>query len=109
MMTDTDVFSRLSRTIETRRGADPASSYVAKLLHGGQDKILKKLAEESAEVLLASKDGDNGHITGEMADLWFHCLVLLAHHGLSPDDVLAELHRREGLSGIDEKASRKTD
>lgn len=109
MMTDTDVFSRLSRTIETRRRADPAASYVAKLLHGGQDKILKKLAEESAEVLLASKDGDNSHITGEMADLWFHCLVLLAHHGLSPDDVLAELHRREGLSGIDEKASRKTD
>lgn len=107
MMTDTGIFSRLSRTIEARKQADPASSYVAKLLHGGRDKILKKLSEESAEVLLASKDGDNAHVTGEMADLWFHCLVLLAHHGLSPDDVLAELRRREGLSGIDEKASRK--
>lgn len=108
-MTGTSILSRLAETIEDRRLADPTSSYVAKLLHGGQDKILKKLAEESAEVLMASKDGDTRHITGEMADLWFHCLVLLAHHGLRPDDVLAELQRREGLSGIDEKASRKTE
>jgi phosphoribosyl-ATP pyrophosphohydrolase len=108
-MIDIPILSRLAETIETRRLADPASSYVAKLLHGGQDKILKKLAEESAEVLMASKDGDKSHITGEMADLWFHCLILLAHHGLAPDDVLAELQRREGVSGIDEKASRKTE
>jgi phosphoribosyl-ATP pyrophosphohydrolase len=108
-MMDISILSRLAGTIETRRLANPASSYVAKLLHGGQDKILKKLAEESAEVLMASKDGDKSHITGEMADLWFHCLILLAHHGLTPDDVLAELQRREGLSGIDEKASRKTE
>ena len=108
-MTDTHILSRLAGTLEARRLADPASSYVAKLLQGSQDKILKKLAEESAEVLMASKDGDTRHITGEMADLWFHCLVLLDHHGLSPHDVLAELQRREGLSGIDEKASRKTE
>jgi phosphoribosyl-ATP pyrophosphohydrolase len=107
-MTNTSILFRLAETIETRKLADPASSYVAKLLHGGQDKILKKLAEESAEVLMASKDGDKKHIAGEMADLWFHCLVLLAHHGLSPDNVLAELQRREGISGIDEKASRNT-
>jgi phosphoribosyl-ATP pyrophosphohydrolase len=108
-MTGTSILSRLAETIEERRLADPASSYVAKLLHGGQDQILKKLAEESAEVLMASKDGDICHITREMADLWFHCLILLAYHGLSQDDVLAELQRREGFSGIDEKASRKTE
>jgi phosphoribosyl-ATP pyrophosphohydrolase len=108
-MTDTHILARLAATLEARRLADPASSYVAKLLQGGQDKILKKLAEESAEVLMASKDGDNSHLTREMADLWFHCLILLAHHGLNPEDVFAELQRREGLSGIDEKVSRKTE
>lgn len=109
MIDTSSILFRLAGTIEARRLADPASSYVAKLLHGGQDRILKKLAEESAEVLMASKDGDKKHITAEMADLWFHCLILLAHHGLSPDNVLAELERREGLSGIDEKAARKTE
>lgn len=105
---NSDILRRLAATIEVRKGADPASSYVAKLLHGGRDEILKKIAEEAAETLLASKDGDKLHIVRETADLWFHCLVLLAHHGLGPDDVLAELQRREGVSGIDEKASRKT-
>jgi phosphoribosyl-ATP pyrophosphohydrolase len=104
-MTDA-VLQRVADTINIRRTADPGTSYVAKLLHGGQDNILKKVAEESAELLMASKDGDNPHVTREMADLWFHCLVLLAHHGLGPQDVLDELHRREGVSGIEEKAAR---
>lgn len=105
-MTDTTVLDRLADTIDGRKNADSRTSYVAKLLHEGQDKILKKVAEESAEVLLASKDGDTRHVTREMADLWFHCLVLLAHHNLRPEDVLDELHRREGISGIEEKAAR---
>jgi phosphoribosyl-ATP pyrophosphohydrolase len=79
---------------------------VAKLLGAGEDAILKKIAEESAETLLASKDGDKLQIVRETADLWFHCLVLLEWHGLSSDDVLAELERRENLSGIEEKAAR---
>jgi phosphoribosyl-ATP pyrophosphohydrolase len=107
-MTDPAILDRVTETIEVRRSADPAASYVSKLLHDGQDKILKKIAEESAEVLLASKDGDKAHIVSEMTDLWFHCLVLLAHHNLGPNDVLDELQRREGMSGLDEKAARKT-
>jgi phosphoribosyl-ATP pyrophosphohydrolase len=107
-MTDISILHRLAQTIEMRKQADPASSYAAKLLHDGQDKILKKIAEESAETLMASKDGDVQHVIRETADLWFHCLVLLSHHGLKPDDVLNELQRREGISGIDEKAARKT-
>lgn len=106
-MTDISILHRLAQTIEMRKHADPSSSYVAKLLHGGQEKILKKIAEESAETLMASKDGDAQHVVKETADLWFHCLVLLAHHGLKPEDVLNELQQREGISGIDEKASRK--
>lgn len=102
------ILDRVAETIENRKRADPAASYVAKLLHDGRDKILKKIAEESAEVLLASKDGEKGHIVREVADLWFHCLVLLAHHDLGPNDVMDELQRREGMSGIDEKAARKT-
>ena len=105
-MTEPAVLYRVAEVIENRKGADPATSYVAKLLHEGQDKILKKVAEESAEVLLASKDGDQRHIAQEIADLWFHCLVLLAHHDLGPQQVLDELQRREGTSGIDEKAAR---
>ena len=108
-MTDTSILHRLAETIEARKTADANSSYVAKLLRGGQDKILKKIAEESAETLMASKDGDTNQVIYETADLWFHCLVLLAHHGLTPDDVLRKLERREGVSGIAEKASRKTD
>jgi phosphoribosyl-ATP pyrophosphohydrolase len=105
-MTEPAVLYRVAEVIENRKGADPATSYVAKLLHEGQDKILKKVAEESAEVLLASKDGDQRHIAREIADLWFHCMVLLAHHDLGPQQVLDELQRREGTSGIDEKAAR---
>ena len=106
-MTDSTLLSRLSATIAARSQADPASSYVAGLFGRGHDAILRKVAEESTETLLASKDGDKLHVVRETADLWFHCLVLLAWHGLSSDDVLAELERREGVSGIDEKASRK--
>lgn len=108
-MTEQTILHRLAETIETRKQADAGNSYVAKLLHGGEDKILKKVAEESAETIMASKDGDAQHVVRETADLWFHCLVLLAHHGVGPDDVFNELQRREGISGIDEKASRKTE
>ena len=106
-MTDSATLYRLAEVIEVRKNADPAASYVAKLLYDGQDKILKKIAEESTEVLLASKEQDKSHVVREVADLWFHCLVLLAHHNLGPDDVLNELRRREGVSGVDEKAARK--
>ena len=106
-MIDSTLLRRLSQTIAARRQADPASSYVAGLFGRGHEAILKKVAEESTETLLASKDGDKLHVVRETADLWFHCLVLLAWHGLSSDDVLAELKRREGISGIDEKAARK--
>jgi phosphoribosyl-ATP pyrophosphohydrolase len=106
-MIDTEILRRLSETIAARRGAEPASSYVASLFGKGHDAILRKVAEESTETLLAAKDGDKLPIVRETADLWFHCLVLLAWHGLTSDDVLAELQRREGISGIDEKAARK--
>lgn len=105
-MSDTDILRRLAGTIAARQGADPSSSYVAALMAKGGDAILKKVAEEAAETLLAAKDGDKLHLVRETADLWFHTLILLAAHGLTPDDVLAELRRREGISGIDEKASR---
>ncbi|MBY0440391.1 MAG: phosphoribosyl-ATP diphosphatase [Burkholderiales bacterium] len=100
------ILERLADTLESRRQADPGSSYVASLFHKGEDAILKKLAEESAETLMASKDGDKLHIVKEMADLWFHGMVLLAFHGLRPGDVLDELARREGVSGHEEKRSR---
>jgi phosphoribosyl-ATP pyrophosphohydrolase len=105
-MSDADILQRLGRTIAERRGADPASSYVASLFAKGPDAIMKKVAEEAAETLLAAKDGDKLHVVRETADLWFHSLVLLAWRGLGPDDVLAELERREGVSGLDEKKSR---
>lgn len=105
-MIDSTVLQRLAQTIQSRRQSDPATSYVSKLFHKGHDAILKKIGEESAETLLAAKDGDKLHLVREVADLWFHCMVLLAYHDLSPDDVLAELQRREGISGIDEKAGR---
>jgi len=106
-MIDAEILRRLGETIAARKQADPSSSYVASLLARGQDAVLRKVAEEATETLLASKDGDKLQIVRETADLWFHCLVLLAWHGLGPDDILAELRRREGISGIDEKASRK--
>jgi phosphoribosyl-ATP pyrophosphohydrolase len=104
---DAEILQRLGETIAARKQADPSDSYVASLFAKGQDAVLKKVAEEAAETLLASKDGDKLHVVRETADLWFHSLVLLAWHGLGPNDVLAELKRREGISGIDEKAARK--
>jgi phosphoribosyl-ATP pyrophosphohydrolase len=101
-----ETLERLAATIEARRGADPASSYVAGLLGSDGDAVLKKIGEEATETVLAAKGGDRLSIVRETADLWFHTLVMLARHGLGPQDVLAELHRREGISGIDEKASR---
>ena len=102
-----DVLDRLAATIALRMGADPASSYVAALFAKGDDAILKKIGEEATETVMAAKDGDRLRIAAEVADLWFHCLVLLERHGLGPDDVRAELARREGTSGIVEKSSRK--
>lgn len=116
------VLSRLSTIIESRRpdrGGDPDASYVARLLHRGPDAFLKKIGEESTEAVMAAKDLDlalhtgsgvdvgRQRLVGEMADLWFHCLVALAHYDLRPADVLDELRKREGTSGIEEKALRK--
>ncbi len=101
-----DVLERLAEAIESRKGGDPHRSYVARLLVRGEDAVLKKIGEEATEAVMAGKSGDRLRIVGEMADLWFHCLVALAYYGLGPHDVLAELRRREGISGIDEKASR---
>jgi len=104
--TRADVLDRLAAVIASRRGAEASSSYVAALFAKGDDAILKKIGEEATETVMAAKDGDKLRITAEIADLWFHCLVLLARHGLSPDDVRAELSRREGTSGLAEKAAR---
>lgn len=101
-----DVLDRLAELLEQRKTADPQTSYVAKLYSKGMDGILKKVGEEATETVLAAKDGDPEKIIYETADLWFHCLVMLAQAGLKPQDVLDELARREGLSGIAEKASR---
>lgn len=102
-----DVLTRLAELLEARKSADPQSSYVAKLYAKGNDAILKKIGEEATEAVIAAKGGDQAQIIYETADLWFHTLVMLAHHGLGPEDVLNELARREGLSGIAEKVSRK--
>ena len=104
-----DILQRLTETIASRKGAAADTSYVAKLFSKGEDAILKKVGEEATEVLLAAKGGDKAHLVYETADLWFHCMVLLAQHGLSANDVLQELARREGLSGIAEKESRLQD
>ena len=101
-----DILERLADTIETRKGGDADSSYVSGLLASGEDAILKKIGEEATETVMAAKDGDKRRIVGETADLWFHCLIMLSHYGLRPTDVLFELRRREGISGIDEKAAR---
>jgi phosphoribosyl-ATP pyrophosphohydrolase len=101
-----DILDRLASVIESRRDADPQSSYVARLLARGEDAVLKKIGEEATEAVMAGKSGDRLRIVGEMADLWFHCLIALAHYGLKPTDVLMELRRREGISGIDERAAR---
>jgi phosphoribosyl-ATP pyrophosphohydrolase len=102
-----NVLQRLTETLEARKGASPDSSYVAKLYGKGLDAILKKIGEEATETVMAAKDGQSEKIICEVADLWFHTLVLLAHRGLSAADVLNELARREGMSGIEEKAKRK--
>ena len=110
----TDALDRLAAVIESRlpaRGGDPEQSYVARLLHKGPDAFLKKIGEEATEVVMAAKDADHGadpqKIVNEVADLWFHSMVALAHYGLSPRAVVEELERREGTSGIEEKALRK--
>ena len=101
-----DTLNRLAELLEQRKSADPQTSYVAKLYAKGMDSILKKVGEEATETIIAAKNGDKEHLIYETADLWFHTLVMLAQAGLKPQDVLDELARREGLSGIAEKASR---
>ena len=105
-MPRSDILERLESLIAARRDADPSTSYVAKLNAKGHDAILKKVGEEATETVIAAKSGERGELVHETADLWFHCLVLLAWHGIPLAEVLAELERREGRSGIEEKASR---
>ena len=102
-----DTLARLAGVIDERKRADPAKSYVARLIAKGPDAVLKKIGEEATEVVMACKDGDPKRIVAEVADLWFHTLIALAGHGLTPGDVLAELERREGQSGLEEFAARK--
>ncbi len=113
-LSSTDVLDRLAAVLESRKpanGGDPDKSYVARLLHKGPDAFLKKVGEEATELVMAAKDCDHGgdrqKLVGEVADLWFHSMIALAHYGLSPADVVGELARREGLSGLEEKAQRK--
>jgi phosphoribosyl-ATP pyrophosphohydrolase len=114
-MSATDTLDRLAAVIESRKpahGGDPEKSYVARLLHKGPDAFLKKIGEEAGEAMMAAKDLQHGQgtpqaLVGEVADLWFHSMIALAHFGLSPADVVAELARREGLGGLEEKALRK--
>ncbi|SFM19853.1 phosphoribosyl-ATP pyrophosphatase [Variovorax sp. OV329] len=113
-MSSNDSLARLAAVIESRlpaQGGDPDKSYVARLLHKGPDAFLKKIGEEATEVVMAAKDADHGgdrqKVVNEVADLWFHSMIALAHYGLAPADVLAELERRAGTSGIEEKALRK--
>ncbi len=113
-LTSQDALARLAAVIESRKaanGGDPEASYVARLLHKGPDSFLKKIGEEATEVVMAAKDADHGgdkaKLVYEVADLWFHSMIALAHYGLAPADVIAELQRREGMSGIEEKSLRK--
>ena len=119
-MTTNDSLARLAHIIESRKvanGGDPETSYVARLLHKGPDAFLKKIGEEATETVMAAKDLDynpamperKASLVGEVADLWFHSMIALAHYGLSPADVIAELERREGTSGMEEKALRKAE
>jgi phosphoribosyl-ATP pyrophosphohydrolase len=105
--TGNDTLERLAQVIESRRGGDPDKSYVARLFVKGNDAILKKIGEEATETVMACKDGDRVKIVHEVADLWFHSMLALSAFGLKPADVLKELERREGLSGLEEFASRK--
>jgi phosphoribosyl-ATP pyrophosphohydrolase len=102
-----ETLERIAATINERKDADPAKSYVAQLFAKGEDAMLKKIGEEATETVLAAKAGDRLALVRETADLWFHSMIVLARHGLGPADVLAEMHRREGISGLDEKAARK--
>ncbi|MBP9712912.1 MAG: phosphoribosyl-ATP diphosphatase [Sterolibacterium sp.] len=106
-MVDLDILRRIQATLVERKHAAPGTSYVASLYAKGTDSICKKVAEEAAETIMAAKDGDQLHLVREVADLWFHSLVLLGQFGVGVDDVVSELRRREGISGIDEKQSRK--
>lgn len=106
-MSGNDTLARLAAVIETRRHGDAQKSYVARLFSAGTDAMLKKVGEEATEVVMAAKDGDRRRLVNEMADLWFHSMVVLAHFEIEPADVLAELERREGLSGLEEFAARK--
>ena len=115
-MSASDSLARLAAVIESRKpqnGGDPKTSYVSRLLYKGPDAFLKKIGEEATEVVMAAKDADHGgdpqKIVYEVADLWFHSMIALAHYGLTPADVIAELEHREGTSGIEEKALRKLD
>lgn len=119
-MTSNDSLARLAQIIESRKvvnGGDPETSYVARLLHKGPDAFLKKIGEEATEAVMAAKDLDynpptpelKANLVGEVADLWFHSMIALAHYGLTPLEVIAELERREGTSGIEEKALRKAE
>src|SRR5688572_10669085 len=101
-----ETLARIARAIEERKGGDPSASNVARLFAKGEDGILKKVGEVATETMLAAKDGDRLNLVRETADLWFHCMVMLAFYGLGPQDVIAELQRREGISGIDDKAAR---
>ncbi|WP_455212515.1 phosphoribosyl-ATP diphosphatase [Kaarinaea lacus] len=103
---NTDILTELAQVLEERKKADPDSSYVARLYAKGLDAILKKVGEEATETVIAAKTGDSGQIIYETADLWFHSMVMLAHLGLEPQQVLEELQRRFGLSGLEEKAAR---
>ena len=105
-MQNYEVLKEISDVIEVRKQAAAESSYVSQLMHKGEDAILKIVIEEAGEVLMASKDGDKLHLIKEVADVWFHSMVLLGYHGLRAEDVLMELQRRQNISGIDEKASR---
>ena len=102
-----ETLERIAATINERRHGDAAKSYVAQLFAKGDDAMLKKIGEEATETVLAAKSGDRLALVRETADLWFHSMIVLARHGLGPADVLAEMHRREGISGLDEKAVRK--
>ena len=102
-----DILEHLAAVIEQRKLGDPEKSYVARLFHKGLDAILKKVGEEATETVMAAKDGDKQKVVYEVADLWFHSMIALSHFGLKPADVLAELQRREGMSGLEEFAARK--
>jgi phosphoribosyl-ATP pyrophosphohydrolase len=107
MSSSNDTLARLAQVIDARRRGDPDKSYVARLFSKGGDAILKKIGEEATEVVMAGKDGEREKIVYEVADLWFHSMLLLAQFGLKPADVLTELERREGMSGLEEFAARK--